>query len=89
MTTQQIMPWNLRVGDKVVMETVPRDQCRDGNPREHVVKTIRKGRGPFTGASVWHVDFDNPPDSVLMHSYAMFYGRSRSRSADRVTIRRR
>lgn len=89
MTTQSILPKSVRVGDKVILETVPRDQCHDGNPREHVVKAIWKTRGLFTGATVWHFEFEVPPEAVLMHRQVIFHDKTDHLPAEKVTIRKR
>lgn len=92
MKTKLIAPWNLKPGMSIVLETVPRDMARNGNPRAFPVRHISKGKGTFTGSTVWHVRY-NDPTSSLGYYTIIFHGLRRSHNpkiadwqADKVLI---
>ena len=85
MKTKKIKPWNLREGDKIVLETLPRDMVRDGAPRAYEVTGILKTRGFFTGASLWKVKYADG-QCPLGFSVVQFHGKTGNLPAEKVTI---
>lgn len=73
MKTKLIAPWNLKPGMSIVLETIPRDICRDGNPRAFSVRHISKYRSGFTGAMIWQVRY-NDETSSLGYGQICFHG---------------
>lgn len=85
MKTKRIMPWNLREGQQIVLETMPRAYARDGAPRAFKVINVTKGRGTFTGASLWRVKFAD-----ILHPLGFdiiaFHGKSANLPTEKVTV---
>lgn len=73
MKTKLIAPWNLKPGMRIVLETVPRDMARDGNPRSFLVSHITKYRSGFTGCNAWRVKY-NDSMSSLGYSTTLYHG---------------
>lgn len=84
MKTKKISPWNVREGQQIVLETLPRDMCRNGNPRAFKITKVTKGRGVFTGASLWRIAFDDPFSPL--NGLVQFHGKSRNLPAEKVAI---
>lgn len=55
-TIKHIHPRRLKVGDKIWLESLPREVCRDGFPCEYQVTKITKVKGYFTGVNQWEVE---------------------------------
>jgi len=68
MQTKEVMPWNLKVGQKLV-------QCAGFNQpqRGFEILEIEKGVGYFTGDSIWRVKTNNP-----FWDSSTFHGKSRN-----------
>ena len=85
MKTRKIAPRKVREGQQIVIETLPRDMCRNGNPRAFKVISVAKGRGMFTGASMWRVKFADPSHPWGFYAIA-FHGKSGNLPTEKVTI---
>lgn len=85
MKTKKIMPWNLREGDKIVVETLPRDMARDGAPRAYEVTGILKTRGVFTGGTLWKVKYADG-QCPLGFSVIQFHGKKGNLPTEKATI---
>jgi hypothetical protein len=85
MKTKRIKPWNLREGDRIVIETLPRDMARDGAPRDYEVTGILKTRGVFTGGTLWKVKYADG-QSPFGFSVIQFHGKKNNLPSESVTI---
>ena len=71
------MPWNLKVGQCLLLETMPRSaQYPDGAPRSCPIQSIHKERGTFTGATVWRVRVESI-SSPLGYEIVNYHGKMR------------
>lgn len=77
MKTKLIAPWNLKPGMRIVLETMPRDMSRGGNPRSFHVMHVAKTKGIFSGATVWQVRYKDEFSS-LGYSTTLYHGQSKS-----------
>lgn len=84
-TKKTLSPWNVRAGDQIVLETMPRDMCRDGAPRAYEVTDILKQRSVFTGANVWRIKYADG-QSPLGFTVASFHGRAGNLPTEKVTV---
>lgn len=82
---KRLSPWNVRAGDRIVVETMPRDIARDGAPRAYEVTDIMKQRSIFTGASVWRIKYADG-QSPWGFAVASFHGRAGNLPTEKVTI---
>ena len=85
MKTKEISIYNLRAGQKIVLETVPRDVSRDGRPQAFSVSHIAKGRAIFAGGAMFQVRYSDPLSSLGYGTFLAF-GRFRGRKADKVLV---
>lgn len=65
-------PRTLKPGDKLWLESLPREIAKDGAPRIYtVVKVMKKACGYFTGVPVWKVE-TSPPFCLPLQFHAKF-----------------
>jgi hypothetical protein len=85
MKTKLILPWQVKPGMRLVLETMPRNIARDGAPRSFEVLSVQKSRSGFTGASVWRFTLKDEL-SPLGKRTEIFYGKGRSLPVQKVPV---
>jgi len=67
MKTKQIAPWNLKVGQRLVVHDLI------GNKQSAEILSIEKKKGYFTGRPLWHVKTNHD-----MFSLSTFHGKGKT-----------
>lgn len=85
-TQKQILPWRLKPGMFVIIETMLRSIAPDGMPRAFEVLEVNKACSTWTGASVWRAKLKDE-SSPIGFRLALFHGKGRSLPAEKITIK--